>query len=114
MRIKNIFFGLVLSLFSLAATAGAGHDHGHSHGPVSQERAQAIATRQVQRLADKGKIAKSWGSVKASTIEQKQFGSQTEWVVVFANDKVEDASKQKLYVFLTLDGGYLAANYTGE
>lgn len=114
MRIKNFIFGLALSLCSVAASAGAGHNHGHSHQPVDQQRAQAVATQSVQRLADSGKIDKSWKSVSASKAEQKKFGSRMEWVVVFNNDKVADAGKRKLYVFLTLAGEYLAANYTGE
>lgn len=114
MRIKNFIFGLVLSLFSVAASAGTGHNHGHSHEPVSQERAQAVASQYMQRLADSGKIDKSWKSVVGSKAEQKKFGNRMEWVVVFNNDKVTDAGKRKLYVFLTLAGEYLAANYTGE
>jgi hypothetical protein len=35
-------------------------------------------------------------------------------VAVFVNDKITDPAKQKLYVFMTLGGDYLAANYTGE
>lgn len=42
------------------------------------------------------------------------FDGDTEWVVVFVNDKIADTDKQKLYVFLTLGGDYIAANYTGK
>ena len=37
-----------------------------------------------------------------------------EWVVVFTNEKVKDPKEKMLYIFLTLDGQYIAANYTGD
>lgn len=37
-----------------------------------------------------------------------------EWVVIFNNQKISESDKQKLYVFLTLNGEYIAANHTGN
>ena len=112
MHSKAFILFLVLSFISLAASAGGGHSHASK--PISQEQAETIATKVVQRIADKGKIDASWKPVKAASVEQKRFGVQKEWVVVFNNDKVSDESKRKLYVFLSLGGQYLGANYTGE
>lgn len=100
----------------MAVFAGGGHDHGHghSHGPVTQEKAIATATRVVSNMVNQGVIEESWKSVQATSAEQKEFGGQSEWVVIFNNEKVTVAAKQKLYVFLTIDGRYLAANYTGK
>jgi hypothetical protein len=114
MRIQTIIFSLALSLFSAVAFAGAGHDHGHSHDPVTQSKAEAIAAKSVSRLVEKGKIDTSWKAVTVAKSEKKKFGGETEWVVSFKNDKVSDPSKQTLYIFLTLGGEYLAANYTGK
>ena len=114
MRIQAIIITLMLSLFSLVAMAGAGHDHGHSHDPVSQSQAEEIATKNVSRLADSGKIDKSWKSIKATKSEQKDFSGHMEWVVVFNNKNISDSAKQTLYIFLDLGGKYLAANYTGN
>ena len=114
MRMLTIIFSLALSLFTWVAIAGEGHDHSHSHDPVSQSQAETNATKSISQLVDKGKIDKSWKSVKATKSEKKKFGSNMEWVVVFNNKTVSDKEKQTLFVFLTLGGEYLAANYTGK
>lgn len=109
----------ILVLFSLVmvlpAYAGAGHEHGsHSHGPVSADKAQDNAFKKVKFLASKGTVASSWTSAKFENAEKKTFGKNVEWVVSFKNDKVKDKSKQTLFIFLSLDGRYIAANYTGK
>ena len=114
MRIQAIIFSLALILFPLAALAGAGHDHGHSHDPVSQGQAELAAMKSVARLVEKGKIDKSWKSIGVMKSEKKKFGKNTEWVVSFENENISDSSKQTLYIFLSLGGGYIAANHTGE
>lgn len=114
MMIKSTLIGLVLGLFSLVAVAGGNHSHSHFSDPVSAERAAVIATDRVHRLADMGKIDPSWKSVEAGAPEQKRFGRKLEWVVAFKNAGISDASKQTLYLFLALDGSFLAANYTGK
>ena len=114
MRIQTIIFTFVLSIFSLAAVAGAGHDHGHSHDPVSQGQVEVVAIKSVANLADKGKIDKSWKSIGVTKSEKREFSGNMEWVVSFKNENISDASKQTLYIFLTLGGEYVAANYTGK
>ncbi|MBL1275006.1 MAG: hypothetical protein COB30_002865 [Ectothiorhodospiraceae bacterium] len=114
MRIQTLFFSLILSFFSLAAIAGSDHDHGHSHEPVSQIQAEENAIKNVARLADKGKIDKSWKTSQAMKTEKKKFGKNMEWVVTFNNKTINDSAKQTLYIFLSLGGEYLAANYTGK
>ena len=114
MKMKSILAGLALALFPLTAVAGAGHNHSHGHDPVSAEKAAAIATQRVEHLAANGKIDASWKGIKAETPEQKRFGGNLEWVVSFKNEAVKEPAKRTLYLFLTLEGEYLAANYTGE
>ena len=114
MRIQTIIFTFVLSIFSLAAVAGAGHDHGHSHDPVSQSQVEVAAINSVANLIDKGKIDKNWKTIGVMKSEKKKFGKSTEWVVSFKNEKISDASKQTLYIFLSLGGEYIAANHTGK
>ena len=98
--------------------AGAGHAHdkdgGHSHGPISAETAKARATKTMKSLAKRGVIDKSWTSVKAAKAEKKTYAKGPEWVVSFNNDKIKDKSKQTLYIFYSLNGHYIAANYTGN
>lgn len=114
MRIQAIIFTLALSLFPLATLAGAGHDHGHSHDHVSQGQAELAAIKSVARLVEKGKVDKSWKPIGVMKSEKKKFGKSTEWVVSFKNKKISDTSKQTLYIFLSLGGEYIAANFTGK
>lgn len=120
-KITAVFF-MVFSIVSLSAIAGSGHDHGHGHGhnddhthePVSAETASHKALKKVAQLVKKGKIDISWSGIEPASVEQKEFSKGIEWVVVFNNPKVNDQTKQTLYLFYSLDGHYIAANYTGE
>lgn len=116
MNIKAILLSITFSLFSFTAVAGGGHDHGHSHasGPVNQDTAKASASKIVASLVQRNKLDNSWGSAVVSSIEKKTFKGQPEWVVVFQNNKATDTTKQKLYVFLTIGGDYIAANHSGK
>ena len=118
MRLTILLFGFILSVSALSVMAGSGHDHdhGHSHSytPVSQEKASANATKIVAALVNRNKLDKSWVSIAASSVDKITIQDNPEWVVVFVNDKIADTEKRKLYVFLTLGGDYIAANYTGE
>jgi hypothetical protein len=116
---RNISTALLVSslLFASPVMAGAGHDHGsggHSHGPVSSEIVIQKATGKVKNMVELGKLDKSWADSKALNATQKTFSREPEWVVTFKNDKVSDAAKQTLYLFYTMDGQYIAANFTGQ
>ena len=113
----SYFINTILSLFLLLATpafAGSGHDHGHAHEPITKAEAEEIAIMSVTKLVEKNSIDRSWALVTVHKSEQKEFGGQKEWVVIFMNKQISDQEKQTLYVFLTLGGEYLAANYTGS
>lgn len=116
MRKSTSALTLCLALFGTPVLAGAGHDHGHghSHGPVSSDAAAEKAVKKVEQLAQAGKIDPSWAGAKPSSVEQKNYANGPEWVVTFRNDKVADTSKHALYLFFSLDGHYIAANYTGK
>ena len=98
--------------------AGAGHSHGpdggHSMGPISGEKVIEVAFKVVKKLIEKKKIDASWAEVKVASSQQKTFSKGPEWVVSIVNKKVLDASKQTLYLFFTLDGHYIAANFSGS
>jgi len=112
-------FIITILFFWLAALAtpvlsGPGHGNGHSHGPISSEKAKQRAIKKVQQLVSKGKIDASWSKIKSGSVEKKTFSHDPEWVVTFKNSQISDPSKQTLYIFYSLDGHYLAANFTGN
>ena len=103
-----------LALFSTPAFAGAGHDHGHSHGPIKSDAAAMKAKGKIAALVKANKIPASWAQLEPVTVEQKTYSKGPEWVITFKNTQVKDTSKQTLYMFYSLDGRYIAANYTGS
>ncbi len=115
MRILSTALFFSFLLVSSPAFSGENHDHGHSHSnvPITSEDAVKKAKEQVQLWISKGKIGKSWAEAKAVKTEKKTFSKGPEWVVVFKNGKINDVSKQTLYVFYSLTGQYLGANYEG-
>ena len=48
---------------------------------------------------------------KAETVEGKNM---KEWKLTFKNPAEKDATKQTLYMFYTLTGNFIAANFTGK
>ncbi len=114
MQLKSLAIGIIFSVFSLGAMAGSGQDHGHSHMPVNQATAKSKATKVIGALVKRNKLDKSWASVTTTSVKKKTFKGNPEWVAVFVNKKISDDAKQKLYVFLTLGGDYIAINYTGK
>jgi aromatic ring-opening dioxygenase LigB subunit len=117
---------LVLSslFFGSTAIAGNGHDHSHDHShdhpqgyvqtPVTQDVAEKTADKIFVSLIAREKVDKIWTAIKASTVAQKEVNGKAEWEVIYINKKVTNKEKQKLYIYLTLDGNYIAANFTGK
>ena len=116
MKLKTLLLSLSLGLFSMTAIAGGGHDHGHGHAhePVSQATANSNALKIIASFIKQKTLDNSWTDTTVNSSEKKSFNGRQEWVVSFVNKKVTDAKKGKLYVFLTLSGDYIAANYTGK
>lgn len=119
---KQLLLALCISLalINTPALAGAGHEHGPggSHkphgGPVDEATIIKRATKVKNNLAEKGTISSSWKAKSYTIITKKTYAKGPEWVVTFNNYEVKDKNKQTLYIFYSLDGHYIAANYTGN
>ena len=119
MKILTAIVFMSSLLIGAPVIAGEGHGHdtkgGHSpRGPVSSEEATKRAAKKVTQLAGAGKIDSTWSGLNAVSVEQKTYAEGPEWVIVFKNNKVSDATKQTLYLYFGLNGYYIAANYTGN
>jgi len=115
---KTLATILVLSslIFGAPVWAGSGHSHGPSYAqePVNQAVAEKNAGEVIASLVEREKVDKSWLTIKASSIDKKTINGKPEWVVTYNNEKITDIDKQKLYVFLTIAGKYIAVNFTGK
>ncbi|MFQ5587389.1 MAG: DUF6488 family protein [Nitrospiria bacterium] len=113
-KISAVLF-VLFALSTPVVFAGPGSDHSHEPAPpISKDEALKTATNIVSSNVKKGNLAQSWGAVKPAKVFQKTFKSQPEWVITFDNAKVENKDRQTLYIFLSLSGHYLGANFTGE
>ena len=90
-----------------------GHTHTHKAVNINKKEAEAAAKDVVGLLVKKGKLKKGWLTAGVKTVSKKTFKKETEWVVTLENAKAEK-SKQTLYVFLSLTGEYLGANFSGK
>ena len=108
---RSFILSAMVTMF-LMGSAQAGS--GHSHEPVTEEVASRMAIKKIDQLVEKGTIHNSWSGIKPTMAEKKPFAKGPEWVVTFSNAAVPDPSKRKLYVFFSMDGHYLATNYTGK
>ncbi len=107
---------LVLLMFSSTLVfAGPGSDHSHEPAaPLSESEALKAASGVLANIVKKGKLDESWGKVNAQKIIQKTFKNEPEWVVTFDNPKADNQDKQILYIFLSLSGHFLGANFSGN
>lgn len=115
-----ILFACLGTATLIFANVGVGYEHGkheqnsHNKNPISESEAIKKAKQKILQLVDKSKIANSWAKTTEISAEQKTYSQGPEWVVTFKNTKIKDKSKQTLYLFYSLDGNYIAANYTGN
>lgn len=109
-QLKVIFIGFFLIFFNVNAMAGSGH----SHGPVTQSVAEAKAEQVVQSLVSRNVVEESWALREVNSMERTKRKGDWVWKAVFANDQATDSAKQTLYVFLSLTGNFIDANYSGQ
>ena len=112
----SLFATLVAThAFAPVVYAGGGGDcHFHGSAPAKESIVIGCANQQKDALAGKGKIDASWKSVKLEKAETVEGKSRKEWKLSFNNPAEKDASKQTLYLFYTLSGNFIAANFTGQ
>ena len=70
------------------------------------------AEGKIRVLIFQEKIDKSWENAKFENAEIKETKSVKEWLVTFTNEK--GVKGKKLYIFLKLNGDFVAANFTGK
>lgn len=104
----------ILTLAPAAHAGGGGDCHFHGSAPAKESIITGCAKQQKDTLAAKGKIDASWKAValeKAETVDGK---SKKEWKLTYKNPAEKDASKQTLFMFYSLSGNFIAANFTGQ
>jgi len=102
---------LSISIITLSITATA-HDGRHSQ-VLSKDDISQKAKKIVLMAIDKNKIDSSWSSIEVSEVKHITVNNSDEWKVKFTNNKMKEP-KKNLYLFFTMDGEFIAMNYTGK
>lgn len=113
---------IAITILSVAALAfgfpafadKGGSCHFHGSAPAREETILTCAAQRKDALASSGKIDASWKGIKHDKVEQVDGKKGQEWKVTFRNPAATDKNKQSLYVFLSLPGNVLAANFSGK
>jgi hypothetical protein len=104
------------ALFPMVQSAWAGPGPpGHTHGEeeVGREEILIRSKAYLRRLVVNGKIEPAWETLEPATIEQQNHKGTEEWVVTFENSEADSEDKKTLYIFFTLNGQVIAANFSG-
>ncbi len=101
------FFTIFLSCFSFKAVSHEGHPH-----PVDKNEAIEKANKVIAKAIDQKSLDSSWKEAKMEEAKTTETG-EGQWVIKYSNPKITDNNKV-LFVFLTLDGKYIAMNHTGK
>lgn len=106
---------LLLSLPTLPVWADAGGScHFHGTKPATPETVTGCATQRKALLIKQSKLDASWEKATATAPQQVDGKKGKEWRLTFQNPAAADKSKQTLYMFFTLPGNFIAANFTGQ
>lgn len=97
-----------------AFAAGASNCHFHGNAPIKEAVIVGCAIERKDALAASGKIDATWKTVKLDTAETVEGKKMKEWKLSFKNPREQDAAKQTLYMFYSLTGNFIAANFTGK
>lgn len=103
-------FGISAPVF--ASAGGSCHFHGNK--AASEATVVTCAVQRKDALATSGKIDAAWKAVKQEKIEQVEGKKGKEWKVTFKDPAAKDKTKETLYMFFTMSGNFIAANFTGQ
>ena len=119
LSVASVAASVVVSIAALgaapAAFAGGDSDcHFHGAKPATEATVLGCAVQRKESLVGSGKIDKAWQAVKHDKAEMVEGKKSKEWKVTFKDAAAKDKSKETLYMFFTLPGNFIAANFTGQ
>jgi hypothetical protein len=103
---------LFLSTGTIAGEDSSCHFHGNKI--ATEEIVTNCAIERKERLITQGKIESSWKTIEPGKPEMVEGKKGKEWLVTFIDPAITDKTKEKLYMFFTISGNFIAANFTGK
>ena len=110
--VATVMAAVLATAFAFAGPRGGCHYHANE--PVKETVIEVCANDQKDVLLKSEKIDASWKSVKLDKAETIEVKNMKEWKVTFKNPAAMDATRQTLYMFYTLTGKFIGANFTGQ
>lgn len=104
--------GIIGAGGAVAGESGTCHFHGKKI--ATEEIVSNCAAERKELLIMDGKIDPLWERIEQDKIELVDGKKGKEWLVTFVNRAVADKTKEKLYMFFTAPGNFIAANFTGK
>ena len=106
---------LCTALWAPTASADPGNScHFHGNKPAAEATGSGCAQQRKDALVKSGKLDAAWSALKPEKIEAVEGKKGQEWKVTFKNASAQDKTKATLYMFFTLPGNFIAANFTGQ
>lgn len=110
---------LILAICTMVTPVAMGDANGacHFHGrkEASEEVLIRCSSYHRSRLAKKGALDSTWTALSHESIEKvTNPKGKSEWRIVFTNPTPLDANKNKLFMFFSLNGNFIAANHSGK
>jgi hypothetical protein len=109
-----IAFAAAFAMATPVAASEGGSCHFHGNKPAEEKIVVGCAIQRKDGLVAGGKIDAAWKAVKHDKAEQVDGKKGKEWKVTFRDPAAKDKAKDTLYVFFTLPGNFIAANFTGN
>jgi hypothetical protein len=107
----------LIALFAAATPTvanEAGSCHFHGYKPATESVVLGCAKQRKDALVKSGKLDASWQALQHNQIEQVEGKKGKEWKVAFKDPAAKDKAKETLYMFFTMTGNFIAANFTGN
>ena len=107
--------GVLCAVWAPAAFADEGGGcHFHGSKPAAESVVTGCAEQRKQALIKGGKLDASWAGIKPVKTEAVDGKKGKEWKLTYTNPAVPDTGKRTLYMFYSLPGNFIAANFTGQ
>lgn len=110
--ISAVLTAMAVSAPVLASEGGSCHFHGSK--AASEATVLGCANQRKSALITAGKLDKRWATVTQAKVEQVDSKKGKEWKIAFKDPAAADKAQETLYMFFTLPGNFIAANFTGQ
>lgn len=109
---------LATLIFSQVSFASGNHYHPKQILKCASEctelEVKGVLPTALDTLVKAKEVREAWKQVPLEKIEKRQFKKGPEWVAIFFDKNQTEVARQRLYVFITLDGWLNGANNSGN